>query len=432
MAKIIISYRRSDTDAIAGRIRDRLAGHFGEDSIFMDIDDIPFGTDFRDHIKQALLHCDIVLVVVGVKWIGQGKGKRTRINEETDPVRIEVETALQHAIPVVPVLVNGARMPTPAELPESLADFAFRNAATVDTGRDFHAHVDRLIRALEGIIAARAPKPAAPQPQAMPAPSPSPAPAVPPPAKRPHRAVALAIAGLAMCGVLAALAFALSGLLQRTTPPQPPTTPTACSNSPASSFDEKKAPAAGPELRDAIKAGITPFFLCGSVPAEAFARVFATLSVVIAEYAPAARCFNGDAGATLTDWSRHKSWADTQRRADLLLVNLRGKIDLAHACIAAADQPNFYGDMARAFAAASASGSEWTLTNPTLKGERIDRCLNYARDCDEPAALAICQRLGFGKVTKWNWAYVPATVTLGDRMACTATCGAFTTVSCAR
>jgi hypothetical protein len=53
MAKIVISYRRSDSDAIAGRIRDRLASHFGEESLFMDIDNIPFGTDFREHIKNA-------------------------------------------------------------------------------------------------------------------------------------------------------------------------------------------------------------------------------------------------------------------------------------------------------------------------------------------------------------------------------------------
>src|SRR5438105_2184501 len=68
MAKIVISYRRSDSDAIAGRIRDRLASHFGEDSLFMDIDNIPFGTDFRQHIKSALLSSDVVIVVVGPKW----------------------------------------------------------------------------------------------------------------------------------------------------------------------------------------------------------------------------------------------------------------------------------------------------------------------------------------------------------------------------
>jgi hypothetical protein len=159
MAKIVISYRRSDSDAIAGRIRDRLASHFGEESLFMDIDNIPFGTDFREHIKNALLSSDVVIVVVGPKWLGPPDSEHWRIKDESDPVRIEVETALQKNIPVVPVLVNNATMPRPEDLPESLKDFAFRNAAEVETGRDFHAHMERLIRSLERIVPA--PRPAA-------------------------------------------------------------------------------------------------------------------------------------------------------------------------------------------------------------------------------------------------------------------------------
>lgn len=155
MPKIIISYRRSDTDAIAGRIRDRLAAHYGERSIFMDIDNIPFGADFREHIQNAIIQNDLLLAVVGPQWAGQAEAGRRRIGEELDLVRIEVETAMKQGIPVVPVLVNGAAMPKPEELPESLRDFSFRNAATVDSGRDFHQHVDRLIRSLDKLVNAR-------------------------------------------------------------------------------------------------------------------------------------------------------------------------------------------------------------------------------------------------------------------------------------
>lgn len=114
MRKIIISYRRADSDAIAGRIKDRLASHFGESSIFMDIDSIPFGTDFRDYIRDALFDSDVLVAVVGPKWLGPGKGAHLRIKEENDPIRIEVETALDRGIAVIPVLVNGALMPKPA------------------------------------------------------------------------------------------------------------------------------------------------------------------------------------------------------------------------------------------------------------------------------------------------------------------------------
>jgi hypothetical protein len=152
MTKIILSYRRSDSDAIAGRIRDKLASHYGDDSVFMDIDSIPFGLDFREHVKAALLENDILIAVIGPRWIGPNTSGRFRINEETDPVRIEVETALLRKIPVVPVLVGGADMPSTAELPDGLKDLAFRNAAQIDAGRDFHQHMDRLIRSMDRIL----------------------------------------------------------------------------------------------------------------------------------------------------------------------------------------------------------------------------------------------------------------------------------------
>jgi hypothetical protein len=63
--KIAISYRRADTDVMAGRIRDRLAVHYGEEAIFMDIDNIPFGKDFRVHIFEAIVQSDVLLVSVG-------------------------------------------------------------------------------------------------------------------------------------------------------------------------------------------------------------------------------------------------------------------------------------------------------------------------------------------------------------------------------
>jgi hypothetical protein len=163
MAKIIISYRRADSTAIAGRIRDRLAGQYGASLVFMDVEDIPFGTDFRDHIRNELLRSDLLLVIVGREWLGKAADGTARIQSETDPVRIEVETALLNAIPVIPVLVNGAHVPEPTDLPENLRNFAFLNAATVDAGRDFHVHMERLIAGIDGVAAARRQTVASPQ-----------------------------------------------------------------------------------------------------------------------------------------------------------------------------------------------------------------------------------------------------------------------------
>src|SRR5262249_3824547 len=152
MPHIIISYRRADSDAMAGRIRDRLANHFGDGSIFMDVDSIPFGIDFRDHIKKALAQNDILIAIIGPRWLGPGKGGTFRIMDETDPVRIEVESALKYGSVVIPVLVADAEMPQPSELPDSLKDFSYRNAAEVDAGRDFHQHMERLIRSMEHVL----------------------------------------------------------------------------------------------------------------------------------------------------------------------------------------------------------------------------------------------------------------------------------------
>lgn len=152
MPKIVISYRRADSDA-TGRVFDRLSQRYGKQSVFRDIDNIPFGTDFRKAIDEALHETDVLIAIVGPNWRG-GTGKRgsSRIKEVNDPLRIEIETALRTNIPIIPVLVGGAVMPKPAELPESLHDFAFRNAATIDSGRNFDNDMDRLMRSMDRLI----------------------------------------------------------------------------------------------------------------------------------------------------------------------------------------------------------------------------------------------------------------------------------------
>jgi TIR domain len=149
---------------VAGRIYDRLHAHFGADTVFMDIDAIPVGVDFREHIAAAVQQCDILLAVIGRKWTGQTRARR-RIDDPRDFVRIEIESALERDIPVVPILIDHARMPAEADLPPSLARLAYRNALDVDLGRDFHPHVARLIRGIERLFSqASLPTPPPPGP----------------------------------------------------------------------------------------------------------------------------------------------------------------------------------------------------------------------------------------------------------------------------
>jgi hypothetical protein len=145
MPKIVISYRRDDTAGVTGRLYDRLLAEFGNDAIFRDIDSIPAGLDFRRHIEAVLEQTDILLCIIGPRWTGKRRWRRSRIREPSDPVRIELETALRRGVPVIPVLVDDTPVPSASELPDTLQSLRYRNAITVSQLRDFNVHAHRLI-----------------------------------------------------------------------------------------------------------------------------------------------------------------------------------------------------------------------------------------------------------------------------------------------
>lgn len=151
MPSITISYRREDAAADAGRIYDRLVRHYGKASVFMDVTAIPYAMNYRTSIDDALRDTDVVIAIVGPRWRG-GDGTQSRIMQANDPVRIEIETAMAMGKIVLPVLVNGATMPEPADLPPSMEAFHFLNAAPVDSGRDFDVHLTRLIEFIDGAL----------------------------------------------------------------------------------------------------------------------------------------------------------------------------------------------------------------------------------------------------------------------------------------
>jgi hypothetical protein len=238
----------------------------------------------------------------------------------------------------------------------------------------------------------------------------------------------------AACVVALLLGVGL-GLLLFRGPEQPAqtseATPVCAGEPPLAVLEGSEVPTSGPKLEAALMKAVGLYFACQSLPAERFARTFATLSVVIAQYASDPECSTDDRRRLSTQWSNQKSWADQQARADLLMTQLRQTIASTLACLPDKQQRLFYTDMARAFAFAAGGHAMQTFVNPTFGGERVDRCLNYARDCNEPAARAWCQRFGYSRIAKWEWVNTQHTVTLGDRKSCTGTCGAFTTIVCA-
>jgi len=151
--RLFISYRREDTAAITGRLCDRLKERFGSDQVFVDIDDIPYGVDFVNHIHTAIRQSDLLLAVIGPNWRGKLNGKNYLLDNPTDFVRIELEYAFSQELAVFPILVLGTNMPLPVDLPKGLRKICTINAAPLDIGRDFHTHADRICSAVEDIAA---------------------------------------------------------------------------------------------------------------------------------------------------------------------------------------------------------------------------------------------------------------------------------------
>jgi hypothetical protein len=153
LGRIFISYRRSDSADIVGRIYDRLIEDFGQDPIFKDVDSIPLGVDFKRYLDQKVGECNVFLAIIGDRWVDakDETGKR-RLEDRADFVRVEIESALKREIPVVPLLVRGAQMPAENDLPYSLRRLVFKNGIQIRSDPDFHRDMDRLISALREYI----------------------------------------------------------------------------------------------------------------------------------------------------------------------------------------------------------------------------------------------------------------------------------------
>ena len=153
MSGIFVSYRRDDSSGWAGRLYEHLVREWGPDQVFIDIDAIAPGEDFREAITRTMHACDVVLVVIGPNWLTarDEQGDR-RLDDESDNHRAEVVAALAGDVRVVPVLVGGTAMPKVSELPEPLQDLAYRNASVLEDRR-FAADVHALQKALEQFAA---------------------------------------------------------------------------------------------------------------------------------------------------------------------------------------------------------------------------------------------------------------------------------------
>jgi hypothetical protein len=149
VAKIFISYRRDDSKYQARMIYEAFCNVIPRDRVFMDIDTIPLGANFRTILKDWVDQCEVLLALIGSGWIDASdpSTKRRRLENPSDFVRIEISEALARKIPVVPVFIDGAPLLDSDLLPDDLRELAERQAEFVEF-RTFHADVERLIRKL--------------------------------------------------------------------------------------------------------------------------------------------------------------------------------------------------------------------------------------------------------------------------------------------
>jgi PASTA domain-containing protein/TIR domain-containing protein len=151
MHGIFISYRREDAAGYAGRLYDRLAAHFGDERVFMDVEGIEPGADFFEAIERAVGSCEALIVMIGNEWLTADSAGHRRLDDPADFVRLETATALARGIRVVPVLVDGAVMPRADQLPKDLAPLTRRQAVEL-SHKQWDATTAELIRTLEKIL----------------------------------------------------------------------------------------------------------------------------------------------------------------------------------------------------------------------------------------------------------------------------------------
>lgn len=199
--KVFISYRREETAGHAGRLYDVMSSRFGDANVFMDVDIAP-GVDFVSRITQAVGACHVLLVIIGPRWTTITNGARApRLAEPGDFVRLEVEEGLRRShVAVIPVLVGGARMPEPSELPAPLRALSRRNALELSDTR-WRYDVERLVGALDRLLAGTSA--VAPRPGEMPP--------IPPAPAAPRAAAALSGFPLAITTTVLAVVAAAAG-----------------------------------------------------------------------------------------------------------------------------------------------------------------------------------------------------------------------------
>jgi TIR domain len=161
--KLFICYRRADAQDAAGRLASELIRHvpLTEDEVFVDIESLTVGQPWKDEIHDVIVSRDVLIAVISPSWTIPDKTGRLRIKRTNDPVRVELETAVEAGVPIFPVLVGGARVPREAELPPTLKVLPSLHAVEL-RHEHYSGDLGRLVTALKKLPRRPPPRPAGP------------------------------------------------------------------------------------------------------------------------------------------------------------------------------------------------------------------------------------------------------------------------------
>ncbi|NMG74262.1 CHASE2 domain-containing protein [Aromatoleum diolicum] len=148
VTRIFLSYRRDDATVHTELIYRELADYFGADRVFMDIEKIGYGDDFRKEIEERIADCTVLLVMITPRWATMEKDGIRRLDDPDDYVRLEIASALRQGKRVIPVLLEGAQMPHATALPADISALPSLNAPEI-SGRRLKADLANLIAAIE-------------------------------------------------------------------------------------------------------------------------------------------------------------------------------------------------------------------------------------------------------------------------------------------
>lgn len=172
MPSVFLCYRREDSAPYAGWLRSVLVEAFGKTRVFMDIDAIRPGEDFDDKIRETLDRSDVVLAMIGPRWLDiRSEDGTRRLDNPDDYVRLEITSALERQIVVIPVLMGGSQVPKSTDLPEGIMKLSRHHAAALRDDR-WSYDTQRLIETIESYAAERirTARRVAPIPRPQPAP----------------------------------------------------------------------------------------------------------------------------------------------------------------------------------------------------------------------------------------------------------------------